>query len=115
MPSPLLDEDLGLGQRVEHLGVQQFVAQLAVEALDVAVLHGLAGHDVVDRDAVLLCPRVEVRRGELRTVVAGDRLGRTVLRDEVSSAAVTSPEQKPGRANTPRHCLENTSSTLNVR
>jgi hypothetical protein len=38
VPAPLLDQDLGLDERVEHLHVEQFVTQLAVEALVVAIL-----------------------------------------------------------------------------
>ena len=38
MHAPLLDQHAGFGQRVEHLARQQPVAQIAVEALDVAVL-----------------------------------------------------------------------------
>jgi hypothetical protein len=32
--SPLLDQDFGFRQRVEHLGVEQLVAQLAVDGVD---------------------------------------------------------------------------------
>ena len=32
---PLLDQDLGFEERVEHLHVEQLVPQLAVEALDI--------------------------------------------------------------------------------
>jgi hypothetical protein len=35
---PALDHDPGLLERVEHLAVEQLVAELAVEALAVAVL-----------------------------------------------------------------------------
>ena len=35
---PCLDDDLGLGEAVEDLTVEQFVAKLRVEALAVAVL-----------------------------------------------------------------------------
>jgi hypothetical protein len=38
VPAPLLDQHLGFPDRVEHLAVQQLVAQLAVEAFHVAVL-----------------------------------------------------------------------------
>ncbi len=37
-PSPLLDEDNSLGQRVEDLAVEELLPQFAVEALIVAVL-----------------------------------------------------------------------------
>jgi hypothetical protein len=36
--SPCLDDDLGLGEAVEDLTVEQFIMQLRVEALAVAVL-----------------------------------------------------------------------------
>jgi len=38
--TPLLDDDLGLADRVEDLAVEQFVPEPRVEALDVAVLPG---------------------------------------------------------------------------
>jgi hypothetical protein len=40
MPSPTLDDDLGLAQSVEDLAVEQLIAKSGVEALDVAVLPG---------------------------------------------------------------------------
>jgi hypothetical protein len=43
--APLLDQDLGLLQGVKDLEVQEFVPELAVEALAVAVLPGTAGLD----------------------------------------------------------------------
>jgi hypothetical protein len=45
--APALDDGVGLGQAAKHLLVQALVAQLAVEALDEAVLLRLAGGDVV--------------------------------------------------------------------
>jgi hypothetical protein len=48
VPPPGLDQDLRLRQAIEDLAVEQFVAQLAVEALAVAVLPGTAGGDVGD-------------------------------------------------------------------
>ena len=38
VPPPGFDDDLGLGEAVEDLTVEQFVAELRVEALAVAVL-----------------------------------------------------------------------------
>lgn len=43
MASPVFDHDLGLLECVKDLAVKQFIAQLAVEALAIAVLHGLPG------------------------------------------------------------------------
>jgi hypothetical protein len=44
--APLFDEDLGLLEAVEDFTVEQFVAQLAVEAFAIAVLSGAAWFDV---------------------------------------------------------------------
>ena len=46
MPSPALDDHLGFLQRVEDLTVEQFVAELRIEALTIAVLPGTAWFDV---------------------------------------------------------------------
>ena len=59
---PLFDQDLCLLERVEGLAVQEFVAQLAVERFDVAVLPGRAWFDEQGRD-----PR---SASQLRTAVA---------------------------------------------
>jgi len=69
---PLLDQHLGFSERVEHLGVQQLVAQLAVEAFHVAVLpratrldKGCLGTNAVD-------PALHGGGHELRPVVRAD-------------------------------------------
>src|SRR5271163_2242405 len=46
VPTPALDDDLGLAQRVEDLAVEEFVAQARIEALDEAVLPRAARGDV---------------------------------------------------------------------
>ena len=40
VPSPVLDDDLCLGETVEDLALQQLVAELGVEALAVTILPG---------------------------------------------------------------------------
>ncbi len=45
--------------------VQELIAHPAVEALDVAILHGLSGRDVVPLDAMILRPCEDRVRGEL--------------------------------------------------
>jgi hypothetical protein len=47
---PPLREDLRLRQRVEDLAVKEFIAELAVEGLDVPVLPGTPGLDEEGRD-----------------------------------------------------------------
>lgn len=51
---------------------QRLVQHLAVEALDVAVLHGLAPHDVVPLEQLFIRPGEDGVRGELCAVVAYD-------------------------------------------
>src|SRR6516165_5210362 len=46
VPSPALDDDLGLAESVEDFAVEQLVAQAGVEALDVAVLPRTAPLDI---------------------------------------------------------------------
>lgn len=66
-------------------------AERAVEAFDVAVMNGLAGHDVVDGDASNLPARVEALR---RTLVGCDGRGHAVLEMNASSAPLSYPAQK---------------------
>lgn len=55
--SPLSDHGAGLRQRREPVLVEAFVAELAVEAFDVTVLHGSARFDQQVLDAMPLCRR----------------------------------------------------------
>src|SRR5208283_1939254 len=66
---PGFDQDLGLGQAEEDLAVEQLIAQLAVEALAVAVLPGAAGLDVGGLGADRGNPVAESQGDELRAVV----------------------------------------------
>ena len=44
MPAPALDNDLGLGEGIEDLGIEQLIAHPTVETLDEAVSRiGLPG------------------------------------------------------------------------
>ena len=63
----------GVRQGAEQSLVQQFVAQLAVEALAEAVLLGLAGSDVMPADLVLVGPFQDGVGRQFRAVVADDR------------------------------------------
>ncbi len=56
-------------QRFEPMLIEVLVTELAVEALDVAVLHGSPGLDQDVANAVGLCPRREYRAGELGAIV----------------------------------------------
>ena len=67
--APGCNDSSGLRQRLEPVLVQAFVAELAVEALDVAVLHRPPGLNQDVPDAVTLSPGHEGPAGELRAVV----------------------------------------------
>src|SRR5690606_20208005 len=75
VPSPLADHLASLRQRGEPVLVEALVAELAVEALDVAVLHRAARLDQQVFDAVALRPGDKDPAGELRTVVGANRPG----------------------------------------
>lgn len=78
--APPVSDDLAcLGKRGEPVLVEALVAELAVEALDVAVLHGLAWIDQQVLDVVPLRPGDEGPTGELRAVVGAHGPGITVL------------------------------------
>ena len=66
---PGFDQDLGFGQAEEDLAVEQLIAQLAVEALAVAVLPGAAGFDVGGLGADRGNPLAQSQGDELRAVV----------------------------------------------
>ncbi len=66
----------------EPAGVEAFVAEPPVEALDVAVLHWAAGLDVDQRYAVVFSPGQHASGSELRTVVRAHRVGSATLRDQ---------------------------------
>lgn len=54
----------------EHVLVQAFVPEAAVQALDEAVLHGLAWCDVVPLDPAIFLPLQDRARGQLGALVA---------------------------------------------
>ncbi len=57
--APCRDYMAGMAQTVEQMLVEAFVAQAAIKALYQAILHGLAGRDVMPFDLPLLLPFVE--------------------------------------------------------
>src|ERR671917_624757 len=72
---PVFDHDLRLLERVEDLAFQQFILELAVEALAVPVLPRAAGFDVQGLGAELCQPLPQSLGDHLRTVVAPNMLG----------------------------------------
>ena len=77
VPPPLLDHDAGFLHGVEHLAVEEFVPQLRVEALAIAVLPGTARLDVGSRRSNRRDPVLYGLGNELRPVVRTDMTGHT--------------------------------------
>jgi hypothetical protein len=82
-----LDDHSCLGRAHETMLVQTLVAELAVEALDVGVLHGLAGTDEAQANAAAIGPLVEHAASELGSVVDVDGDGCTAARDHMVELA----------------------------
>lgn len=75
--SPIGDDIAGLGERREPVLVEALIAELAIEAFDIAVLHGSARFDQQVLDAVMLRPGNEGTAGELWAVVGAHGVGIT--------------------------------------
>src|SRR5688572_2977077 len=71
---PLADDHSSVCEIVEVVIVQAFVSKLAVEALDVGVLRGLAGSNQFQIDTLGISPAIERPAGELRALVGSNRL-----------------------------------------
>lgn len=69
------------------MGIQAFVAELAVETLQVSVLHRLARFDEIQRDVVLIGPGVKRLAGELGAVIQGDPLRDAMPQHHLRQAA----------------------------
>lgn len=54
--APCRDYMAGMAQAVEQMLVGAFIAQAAIEALHQAILHGIAGCDVMPFDLPVLLP-----------------------------------------------------------
>ena len=85
--TPGFDDPARLLQAAEQMLVQAFIAKTADKALCKAILHRLAGRDVMPADPAFLLPLQDGVRGQLRAVVADDEAGSAAqLRDLVESA-----------------------------
>src|SRR6266568_255193 len=69
---PSSDDLASLIEIEEQALVEKFVAHAAVEGFDVAILHRLAGRDVVPFHVMLFAPAQDSIRGELGTVIGHD-------------------------------------------
>ena len=84
MPSPALDQKLGLPQRIEYLIIQKLVSEFAVEAFIVSVLPKAPGFDVQGLHAN---PRQPVPNGdgcEHTAIVRPDVILCSMLGKEIS-------------------------------
>jgi hypothetical protein len=69
MPTPAFNYDLGFGERVEYLAVEEFIAKPRVERLDEAILPWASWRDVCRLRAHRRDPFLHSLRDELRAVV----------------------------------------------
>jgi hypothetical protein len=79
--TPILDHDLCLIERVEDFAVEQFVSQLSVEALAVAVLPGASRFDVGGLGADRGDPVPNSLSDELGPIVGSD-MNRNAAQDK---------------------------------
>ncbi|VWB63029.1 hypothetical protein BPA30113_02804 [Burkholderia paludis] len=70
--TPLLDEHPGVSAAAEPFAIQQFVAQLAIEAFDETVLPWATGRDEGRADRRVARPAHDTGSGKFRTVVRPD-------------------------------------------
>ena len=83
VPPPLLDDDLCLAQGRKYLPVQQFVAQPAVEALNIAVLPRAAALDVGRARTDRPNPPLHGLSNELRPLVRADMARHPTQQEQV--------------------------------
>jgi len=81
--SPCLDDDLGFGEAVEDLAVEQFVTKLRVEALAIAVLPRASRFDERGLCADSDDPLAHRLGDELRTIVGTNMTRRTAQDEQV--------------------------------
>ena len=112
MPSPTLDDDLGLAQSVEDLAVEQLIAKAGVEALDVAVLPRTASLDVGGLGTDSRDPFLHRLGDELRSVVGPDVSGNAPQDEQVGQYVDHIDRlELAGDTDRARHSWVNSSST----
>src|SRR5690606_22198910 len=80
---PCLDDDPGLGEAVEYLTVEQFITQLRVEALAVAVLPRAARLDEGSLGPDRHDPLPHGLGDELRAIVGTNMAGHTAQNEQI--------------------------------
>lgn len=81
--APGRDQLSGMAQVGEQVLIQALVAKAAVEASGEAILHRLAGRDVVPRDGSFLLPLQNGVRCQLRAIVADHHAGRATRSGDI--------------------------------
>jgi len=113
--SPELDRRSRISEACEPALVQAFVPRFAVEALDVAILHGLVRLDEVQPHAVVVRPLVERVAREFTPVIADDTLGQSMcVRELRQHPRHTLPESEISTSMT-GHSRVKSSTTLSAR
>ncbi len=79
--APALQDDTRFGQCAKELAVQALIAQLVVEALDVAVSPRTAGRDVEGFNLPFFEPVLDSISGKLQSVITAQMPGRAVSQD----------------------------------
>ena len=83
---PGVDDHSGMGETAKPVQIQAFITKLAVEALDVGVLGGLAWLDEVQGDAAYAMrvrPCIQHLPGKLRAIVDRDLFRHAMRGDEL--------------------------------
>lgn len=83
VPPPGLDEHLGFLQCVEHLPIQELVAELRVKALAVSVLPRASRRDIERLYIQTPQPFAQRRGDELRAIARADMIGRPMLDEQI--------------------------------
>ena len=108
--APLLDDDLGFLEAVEDFPVEQLVAQLAVEALAVAVLPGTAGFDVERLGSDISKPLTHDLGRHLRAIVGTDVFGDAADQHHIGhrfqDTEAVDPAGHPDRQTLPRELVD---------
>jgi hypothetical protein len=78
--SPGCDFASGVGQIMEPVGIQAFIAQSPIEAFDMAVLHWPARLYVDQADLLLFRPAKDMSTGQFRPVVPAEWSWRGTVR-----------------------------------
>ncbi len=84
--SPLLDNNLGLLQGAKDFAVQEFIAELAIEALDGVILQGTARLDKERFYRQRVQPGADLRVAESRTIIGTNVGCDTALAEQFGQA-----------------------------